>query len=64
VAKAESRIEPAMYVYVKEDAINVVVTNQGKLQLCNRFPIRSTNDALFYILATLSELSISPEKPL
>jgi hypothetical protein len=30
--------------------------------LCNRFPIRSTNDALFYILATLSELSISPEK--
>jgi hypothetical protein len=62
VAKAESRLQPAMYVYIKEDAINVVVTNNGKLQLCNRFPTRSTNDVLFYILATLSELSMSPEK--
>lgn len=62
IAKAESRLDPAMYVYIKEDAINVVVTNNGKLQLCNRFPTRSTNDVLFYILATLSELSMSPEK--
>lgn len=62
LAKIENAENPIMHVYVKEDSINLVVVHHHKLLLCNRFQTRTTNDILFFVLASLNELSIHPDK--
>ncbi|MCX7549427.1 DUF3822 family protein [Xanthomarina sp. F2636L] len=50
------------YVHVNKDHFEIVVSNQGKLILFNTFDYSSKEDFIYYILFTMEQLGLNPEK--
>ncbi|HLV14734.1 MAG TPA: DUF3822 family protein [Xanthomarina sp.] len=51
-----------LYVHVNKDHFEIVVSNQGKLNLYNTFDYSSKEDFIYYILFTIEQLKLNPEK--
>ncbi|HLV38577.1 DUF3822 family protein [Xanthomarina sp.] len=63
VLQLEKHAEAVMfYVNVNKDHFEIVITNQGKLKLYNTFDYSSKEDFLYYILFTMEQLKLNPEK--
>jgi hypothetical protein len=51
-----------LYVHVNKDHFEIVVTNKGKLILYNTFDYSTKEDFIYYILFTIEQLKLNPEK--
>lgn len=51
-----------LYVHVNKDHFEIVVSDQGKLVLFNSFEYSSKEDFMYYILFTMEQLQLNPEK--
>ncbi|MEO8933628.1 MAG: DUF3822 family protein, partial [Xanthomarina sp.] len=50
------------YINVYKDHFEIVITDQGKLKLFNTFEYSSKEDFIYYILFTMEQLQLNPEK--
>lgn len=53
--------EEKIYIHVTKNHFEIMVTNQGKLILYNRFDYYSKEDFIYYILFTAEQLQLNPE---
>ncbi|GGG49822.1 DUF3822 family protein [Bizionia arctica] len=51
-----------LYVNVNKDHFEIVVTNKGQLTLYNTFDYSTKEDFIYYILFTIEQLKLNPEK--
>ncbi|WP_338734079.1 DUF3822 family protein [Mangrovimonas cancribranchiae] len=54
--------EENMYVNVGDTHFEIIVVNSGKLKFYNTFEYHSQEDFIYYILFTIEQLSLNPEK--
>lgn len=60
--KSSTQVAPKRILCaLREEAIDIVAAEAGKLLLVNSFSVRATSDILYYTLATASKLGISAE---
>ncbi|MDO6597963.1 DUF3822 family protein [Oceanihabitans sp. 2_MG-2023] len=50
-----------MYVHVNNNHFEIIVTNQGNLDLYNTFTFTTKEDFIYYILFTAEQLQLNPE---
>ncbi len=51
-----------MYVYIRENAIELYCYNRGKLLLANTFPCKETADRVYYMLYVWKQLNFDQER--
>jgi len=62
VLKAEKNAEkPKMYVNVASENFEIVVVENGNLQIYNSFEYKTKEDFIYYILFTAEQLKLNPE---
>ncbi|PWI29333.1 DUF3822 domain-containing protein [Flavobacteriaceae bacterium LYZ1037] len=63
VLQIEKHAEDAkLYVHVNKEHFEIVATDKGKLVLYNTFDYSSQEDFIYYILFTVEQLKLNPEK--
>ncbi|PWK17144.1 DUF3822 family protein [Xanthomarina spongicola] len=63
ILQIEKHAEDAkLYVHINKEHFELVVTDKGKLILYNTFDYSSKEDFIYYILFTLEQLKLNPEK--
>jgi len=50
-----------MHVHINKNHFEIIVTNQGKLELYNTFNYKTKEDFIYYILFAAEQLSLNPE---
>ena len=60
LAKMEDK--PTLYAYISKTHFEIVVTNQKQLVLYNIFNYRQKEDFIYYLLFTIEQLNLNPEK--
>jgi hypothetical protein len=49
-----------VFVHVLDNTFDLTVLQDGKLQLCNSYPYKTTEDFLYYILFCMEQLKLNP----
>lgn len=62
LSTASSDDQSIMYVHVHEKQFDIVVLKQRKLQLFNSFSYTNKEDFIYYILFTVEQLQLNPDK--
>ena len=58
----KSNSDNCVYCSVRKKKFDVVVTNDGKLQLINSFTFETTEDLVYYLLNIYEKLGLNTEK--
>lgn len=59
--KFKNNHEKLMFVYMQRDCFQMIVLNEGKLQLHNYFNYKTKEDFIYYVLFTAEQLHLNPE---
>lgn len=54
--------KPTLYAYISKTHFEIIVTNQKQLVLYNTFNYQQKEDFIYYLLFTIEQLNLNPEK--
>ncbi len=58
---AKHSLGPKMYLNVQEEQLDVIILEGGKLELCNSFLFKTSEDFIYYVLFCLEQLKLNPD---
>src|SRR5690606_8961899 len=62
VNQAKKGDKPTMYAYISKSHFEIIVTEQKQLLLYNTFNYHQKEDFIYYLLFTIEQLNLNPEK--
>ena len=50
-----------VFIHIRKEQFDIIILNQGQLQLCNTYAYKTPEDFIYYVLFCLEQLNLNPD---